>query len=225
VSEDHAVDILRDILARPEFRWDDNRGWWDQVLVSLAQLLIDTWGRLSELVRNAASGQEGWWGLGVLLLAAAIVLLGLLYLGRSVRLAVLGESRVRAESLAERRERSDRLWQSAQELASRGQLDEAVRVVYLSGLYALDEHALIHVHRGLTNREHAGQLRRDHPLVGETFSAVVERYDRLRYGHTAVTPDFFAELSVLVARTRAASIGGDLRLPSQLEASEQAAGR
>jgi hypothetical protein len=75
----------------------------------------------------------------------------------------------------------------------------------LSALYALDEHALLHVQSSLTNREHAAQLLREHPHSGATFAELVQRYDRLRYGREPITAERFAELSGLVARTRAAT--------------------
>jgi len=75
-------------------------------------------------------------------------------------------------------------------------------------LYALDERALLHVETSLTNREHAGQLRRSHPELGKTFAEVVDRYDRVRYGRFPVTQQTFTELSGLVARARTASWRG-----------------
>jgi hypothetical protein len=132
------------------------------------------------------------------------------YLLRAVRLSVTRESRVGSIRLAERRERSDRLWQTAQQLAAAGQLAEAVRLVYLSALYALDERALLHVESSLTNREHARQLSQLHPDVGQTFSDVVQHYDRLRYGRFPVTETAFAELSSRVARSRSASLQGSV---------------
>ena len=82
----------------------------------------------------------------------------------------------------------------------------AVRAAYLSALYALDEHAVLHVQSGLTNREHAAQLVRLHPEYGATFAELVQRYDRLRYGRYPITADVFAELSGLVARARTAVV-------------------
>jgi hypothetical protein len=115
---------------------------------------------------------------------------------------VVRESRLAAESRAERRERSDQLWASAQALAARGDWPAAVRVAYLSALYALDEHALLHVQSALTNREHATQLARAHPELGTTFADLVLAYDRLRYGRYPITAEAFRDLSQLVAQAR-----------------------
>ena len=81
---------------------------------------------------ETATGREGWFGIGVLAVCGALVVVVGLYLVRTVRLSVLRDDRVTATSLAERRERSERLWRTAHELAAAGQLAEAVRMVYLS---------------------------------------------------------------------------------------------
>src|SRR5207249_9894517 len=132
------------------------------------------------------------------------------YLARAVRLSVIGEARVGAGSLAERRQRSDQLWYAAQQLASAGQIDEAVRLVYLSALYALDERALLRVETALTNREHAQRLRSLHPSLGATFAEVVDGYDRIRYGHALAVQgkNSFGELSRRVERVRAGALRG-----------------
>jgi hypothetical protein len=206
VGEDQALARLREILARPEYQVDQARPWWDQLLGPVFDLLGYLVARLIQIVSDAAIGREGPLGFGVLGVCLALIVVVLVYLIRSVRLAVMRDGRVQAASLAERRQRSERLWQTAQHLAAAGQLAEAVRVVYLSALYALDERALLHVESSRTNREHARQLLGLHPDLGRTFFDVVERYDRLRYGRFPITEATFSELSALVARARTASL-------------------
>ncbi|HET6315051.1 MAG TPA: DUF4129 domain-containing protein [Chloroflexota bacterium] len=204
-SEDQALDALHAILSRPEFQTNESRPWWEQLLAPVFEWLFRVLTQLWVTVMGAATGREGWLGLVVLLIAGALLVAVLLYLVRSVRLAVVGEAALRAESLAERRERSDQLWARAQQLATAGDWPAAVRAAYLSALYALDEHAILHVQSGLTNREHALQLAREHPEYGDTFAELVQRYDHLRYGRDPVTADAFANLSQLVARARSAA--------------------
>jgi Domain of unknown function (DUF4129) len=207
MGEDQALERLRDILARPEFRVDQSPAWWQQLLAPVFDLINYLLAQLIQTVLNTTSGREGWFGIGVLLVSAAlIVVVGGGYLVRLVRLSVVRDSRVDAASLAERRERSERLRQTAHQLAAAGQLAEAVRMLYLSALYALDERALLHVESSLTNREHARRLSQAHPSLGATFFEVVERYDRARYGRFLVTEATFAELSRLVERARSASL-------------------
>jgi hypothetical protein len=205
VSEDQALERLRVILARPEFQVDANRPWWEQVQTAIYDFLFNVLAILVQTVGGAASGREGWFGLVALAIGAVVVFAVALYLVRSIRLAVLRESNLASDTLAARRERSDQLWATAQTLAARGDWPAAVRAAYLSALYALDEHALLHVQSGLTNREHATQLARAHPELGSTFAELVLRYDRLRYGRHPITAEAFADLSKLVAQARAAA--------------------
>lgn len=208
MGEDQALAQLQEILARPEFQVDQSRPWWEQLLGPVFDLIGYLVGRLVQMLADTTSGQEGNFGIGVLGVCLALIAAVVVYLVRSVRLSVMRDSSVRSASLAERRERSERLWQTAQQLAAAGQLAEAVRVVYLSALYALDERALLHVESSQTNREHARQLSRVHPDVGRTFNDVVDRYDRVRYGRIPITEATFSELSSLVARARTASLQG-----------------
>jgi hypothetical protein len=208
MGEDQALERLREILARPEYHVDQSPPWWQQLFGPVLDLLNYLLDLLIQTALDTVSGRDGWLGLGVLALSLVLIVVVAVYLVRAVRLSVTHDSRAGSVSLAERRERSERLWQTAQQLAAAGQLAQAVRVVYLSALYALDERALLHVESSQTNREHARQLSRVHPEVAQTFSDVVERYDRVRYGHFPVTQTTFAELSDLVARARSASLHG-----------------
>jgi hypothetical protein len=208
MGEDQALARLRDILARPEYQADQSRPWWEQLFAPVLDLVGYVLARLIQTLVDASSGREGWLGLGTLIVCGVVVAAALMYLLRAIRLSVTREAHVGRASLAERRERSERLWQAAQELAAAGQLSEAVRILYLSALYALDERSLLHVERSLTNREHARELRRLHPEVAERFSDVVDKYDRVRYGRFPVSESTFAELSSLVARARSASLHG-----------------
>jgi hypothetical protein len=208
VGEDPALARLQDILARPEYQFEQARPWWQVLLAPLFDLISYVLARFIQTLVDATAGREGWFGLAVEAVCVVLFAVVLVYLVRAVRLSVTRDSQVGSVRLAERRERSDRLWQTAQQLAATGQLAEAVRLVYLSALYALDERALLHVESSLTNREHARQLSQLHPDVGQTFSDVVQHYDRLRYGALPVTATAFAELSGRVARARRASLHG-----------------
>ena len=139
---------------------------------------------------------------------AVSIVVVVVYLARAIRLSVTRDTRLTSASLSERRERSDQLWRSAERFAASGELAEAVRLLYLSALYALDERALLHVERALTNREHARRLDQLHPTLGQTFGEIVDRYERVRYGSFAVAPEFLSELSELVAGLRSAALLG-----------------
>jgi Domain of unknown function (DUF4129) len=207
MQEEEALERLETILARPEFQFDTTASWWERLWSFVLEPVAAAWAWMWQTVASAASGREGWFGLVMVAVSAALLVAALVYLLRSIRMAVRGESRLRAASRAERRERSDQLWQQAQALAAAGQWAEAARAAYLSALYALDEHAVLHVQSGLTNYEHATRLSREHPELGGAFAELVQRYDRLRYGHYQITPEVYAELTGLVSRARALSPG------------------
>jgi len=208
VDESAALARLSEILARPEYQVDQSRPWWDAWLGPVFDLASYLLARLVQIAGDAMSGRAGSFGIGVFGVCLALIAMVSVYLVRTVRLSVMRDSHVGLASLVERRQRSERLWQTAQQLAAAGKLAEAVRLLYLSALYALDERALLHVESSLTNREHARQLSRSHPDLGQTFFEVVERYDRVRYGRLPITESTFAELSGLVARARTASLRG-----------------
>jgi hypothetical protein len=215
MGEDQALERLRDILASPEYQVDRAIPWWRQVFGPLLDLIGYLLAHLVQTLADSAGGREGWLGLAVLGVCGVLLAGAVVYLLRAVRLSVVRETRLVSASLSERRQRSDELWQSAQRLAAAGQGAEAVRKLYLSALYALDERALLHVERTLTNREHARRLNQLHPTLGLTFGEIVDRYDRVRYGSYVVAPEFFAELMELVARLRSAALHG----PTPLSAS------
>src|SRR5690349_8077199 len=137
MSEDQALALLRSILARPEYNVEASVPWWQQLLEPVFTFVWGLLTQLLQLVYESSTGRQGGLGLIVLSVCGVVLLVGALYVVRAVRLSVVRENELRSASLAERRERSDQLWQSAQRLAAAGQLPEAVRLVYLSALYAL----------------------------------------------------------------------------------------
>jgi uncharacterized membrane protein YcjF (UPF0283 family) len=208
MGEDQALERLAEILARPEYQAERSVPWWQQAFGPVLDLIAYVLARLVQALTDSATGREGWLGIVVLGVCAVLIVVVVVYLARAVRLSVTRDTRLTSASLSERRERSDQLWRSAERFAASGELAEAVRLLYLSALYALDERALLHVERALTNREHARRLDQVHPTLGQTFGEIVDRYERVRYGSFAVAPEFLSELSDLVARLRSAALLG-----------------
>ena len=208
MPEDQALVRLQAILARPEYQATDTRPWWEQLVAPVWGYIVYLLGRLVEAIVDASTGREGWIGFVALGICVVLFAFAGVYLVRAVGIAIRREDAVRAHTLAERRQRSERLWQSAQELAARGEWSDAIRSLYLSALYALDERSLLHVESSLTNREHARVLERGHPELAASFAPVVESYDAVRYGGAPATSATFADLSALVTRARSAALGG-----------------
>jgi Domain of unknown function (DUF4129) len=206
MGEDAALGRLQAILARPEYRVDDSVPWWQQLLQPVFDFLWQLLGDLWQLIVASATGREGSIGTVVALACVAVLALVGVYLARAVRLSMLRDDELRRGGLAERRERSDHLWALAQRLAAEGELAEAVRALYLSALYALDEHAVLHVEQNLTNREHAARLRARDASLAANFADLVDLYERVRYGHAAVAPTMFEDLSSRAQRIRTAAL-------------------
>jgi hypothetical protein len=209
MTEDQALARLHDILARPEYQGIERPApWWQQLLTPVLEFVWSALARFVQLVLDASSGRAGVLGLGVLVISMLLVVLALVYLAGAVRLSMQRDSEMRTANLAVRRERSDQLWIRAQQLAASGQWAEAMGQAYLSALYALDENALLHVERALTNREHATRLKRANPRLGDSFGELVERYERVRYGSAPVAYDGFEDFSRRAQRVRSAALEG-----------------
>jgi len=129
---------------------------------------------------------------------------GVWFVVRAVRLTMVSDAAALSRAQAQRRARADRLWREAHDLAAAGDLPGAVRALYLSALYALEERDVLPVQEALTNREHADRLTRLHPDASPVFVQVVGQYDRLRYGGEPIDGTAFESLRDLVGRARAA---------------------
>ena len=200
-AEAEALQRLRQILARPEFE-NPTRPIWERLFVAARDWLADQLYALLQGVPDATLGRLGWLqGVAVLAALAGAIALGV-FVVRAAGLSVTRDARQRAATAAQLRARSDRLWREGQALAQAGQLGAACRALYLSALYALEEHGLVRVEQGQTNREHANRAVKAQPELADTFDRLVQRYDRLRYGDYVVDRSAFDEISALVGRTR-----------------------
>ena len=201
VGETAALERLHQILAQPEFQGAP-RPVWERAFIAVRDWLADLLLALLGGVPAAALGRLGWVQAVVVLAALAALVALTVYVVRAVGLSVSGEARRRAAA-AGVRARSDALWREGQALAQQGRFGEASRALYLSALYALEEHDLLRVEAGQTNREHAERAARERPELAATFQRLVRDYDRLRYGHYEPDRPAFEALAALVSRTRA----------------------
>ena len=202
MDEAQALDRLTRILDRPEFAFAD-RPFWERWWAALRDWLYDALWRLTTPVGEAATGRRGWLELLVLLVSLVLLAALVYFLVRAAGMAVLRESRQAAGGPARSRARSDQLWLQAQDLAAAGDFAGAARAVYLSALYALEEHGVLRVQESRTNREHAALIRGAHAALSEVFGLLVARYDRLRFGNIPVDRGAFDDLRTLAGRARA----------------------
>ncbi len=202
MDEARALETLRTILARPEFAPRERGGFWDTFWDVLWDLLVDLWAWLTAPVQQAVQGHLLWRDLALLALAVLVLLAGIVFLARTVRGHMVTQAAAGTYETARRRERSDRLWTQADALARAGQLEDAVRALYLAALYALEERHVLSVQDAWTNVEHAQRLAHARPGAGAAFAAVVQRYDGLRYGGATIDETAFRDLRALVERAR-----------------------
>ena len=202
MDEAAALERLNGVLARSEFNQEAARSFWQILLDRLGNWIYDWLVTLGRPVGQVVEGNATWLSVLVLVVSLAAIALVLWLIARAIRLTVVGETLERRRDAQARRERSDALWQRAQQLAAEGRFAEAARDLYLSALYALEEHAVLRVQAGLTNREHALRVAGEHPELSAAFGSLVQRYDRLRYGAYTADAASFAELSGLADRAR-----------------------
>ena len=205
VDESQALRALSAILARPEFTRPTvslAQAFWTAVWDLVGQFL--SW--LFAPVRDVIAGHVNWLQLAGIAVALAVLIAAGWFAVRVLGFSVVRGGPETVSGPAARRERSNRLWREAQDMAAAGRLAEAIRALYLSALYALEEHDVLRVEEALTNREHAVRLARTSPDAGDAFGAVVQHYDPLRYGSSSVTPDAFEQLQAVVERLRVTSV-------------------
>lgn len=204
MSESQALEALHTILARAEFASARaGRSLFEIWTAAIREWLWDLLLGFVRPVGDVLSPQRSWMDLA-LLVGALVATAGIGWVVlRAIGLSVVREARADARLSAARRARSDELWRQAQELAAQGRLADAARALYLSALYALEEHALLRVQEALTNREHAERIQGEQPELSSIFATLVQRYDRVRYGAASVDRDTFEELNGLVDRARA----------------------
>ncbi len=175
-------DLLDRVLARPEFQWEPSQpsdlekfiqGLVDNFLKLVARLLPDTieLGG-APLLRYLLTGL----GVLALVLALAFALKDLLAdLVPETELDPVvgaGDENLTSASAMKR----------AQELSSGGDYRSAVRYLYLSALFLLEERGLLRYDRSLTNREYLRSVAHL-PRLAKLLSQVVEIFDRVWYGY------------------------------------------
>jgi len=205
VGEDEALQRLQDVLAAAEFRPRPAVDFWQWLRQMVADAVYNLAVGMWQSVADAAGGRAGLLGVAGLLVTGALLVVGTVALVLAVRGVIVPHGPSAALDEEERRRRSDALWRQALSLADAGDFGDASRVAYLSALYALDEHALLRLQVGMTNREHARRLEQEHPAPGAPFAQLVQLYDALRYGQASVDAATFGELRALVERARAAA--------------------
>ena len=186
---------LAEILARPEFDWQEPEPtWrdrlWEWALTHLSDLLEWLFGRgmMSDIS----------WLNWVLTIGGFLLLLGaILYALRGLRASLTADVNMDADGRDLHEAISaDEALRRAQASSGDGDQRMAVRYLYLSALLLLEERGLLRYDRSQTNREYLrGVAHR--PDLATILQEVVEVFDRVWYGFQPIDE---AEVSHYTAR-------------------------
>lgn len=154
--------------------------------------LADLWRRFLEWVRSlggdsAVPDLNLAWVVALGLLLAALLVAGVWGLRRSV----VRERAVASPHAGTEATSADEALSRADALAAAGDYRQAVRLLYLGTLLALDEKGALRYDRALTNHEYLTRLR-GRPDLATGLSAVIDVFDRVWYGEQSVGADVFA---------------------------------
>lgn len=178
--ETEALELLEEILERPEFQWEEER---ETLLQRLWMWLAR---RLFNLIPDVApSGRIVSTVLAALGGAALLSVLG--YIVLRIRRQV--KENVEFEPLSDESQwrDADHALADAQSVAEQGDYRLALRYLYLSSLLSLHERGLITYDRTRTNLEYLQSVKH-RPQLAETLGKIVEVFDRSWYGLRA--PDY-----------------------------------
>ena len=183
------VEPLKEILARPEFQWQEAQPaaktpeWIQRILDAIAEIM----NRISYGIQNGI-----YYGRIPLVVAAVLVfILSLYFITRN-----LSRSLVREAELAAENGEDDALMtskgamQRAQSLSGQGDYRNAVRYLYLSSLLILDEHGVLRYDRSRTNREYLRSVS-SKPELSKPLSDVIDVFDRVWYGFDSVDDETY----------------------------------
>jgi hypothetical protein len=175
-----ALDPLQEILARPDFQWEESQpivmpGWLDRFLAWLESL--------ADRAVNAT------FSIGRIPLIAAAVLvffLSLFFISRGLSRSLVREAQLAAEeSQADEMLTSKGAFKRAESLSTQGDYRNAIRYLYLSSLLVLDEQGVLRYDRSRTNREYLRSVS-SRPELAKPLHDVVDVFDRVWYGFEAV---------------------------------------
>lgn len=181
------VEPLKEILARPEFQWDQGPAparpeWLEKLLTA-----IDTFfGRLIYFMAELIYEGRILW----MILAALFFLFTLFYISRKLSRSLVQDAQIDAENETDALLTSKGALQRAQSLSGQGDYRNAVRYLYLSSLLVLDEQGLLRYDRSRTNREYLRSVS-SRPELATPLKDVIDVFDRVWYGFEPVDEETY----------------------------------
>ena len=192
---DADLDTLARILAQSKYAALPEPPAW-------SQWLYDLYRRLINWLRSATAGVQvpdlsAAWLIGLSLALAAL----LIAVGWRLR-RVVARDRGRLTTPAPTEvATADEALDKADSLAAAGDLRQAVRLLYLATLLALEEQGALRFDRALTNHEVLQHLR-NRPDLAAVLAGVIDVFDRVWYGEQTLSAESFATYAAAVNALR-----------------------
>ena len=181
------VKPLREILARPEFQWNQSRvietpDWFQKIIDAFFNFIE----HLAYLIGNII-----YYGRVPILMGLVILFLfGLYHFSKNLSDSLVREAQLAAEDGSDDLLTSKGAMQRAQLLSNQGDYRNAIRYLYLSSLLVLDERGLMRYDRSRTNREYLRSVA-SKPRLESPLHNVIDVFDRVWYGYEEVDEKTF----------------------------------
>ncbi|HEY9527691.1 MAG TPA: DUF4129 domain-containing protein [Anaerolineales bacterium] len=167
------IDPLREILARPEFQWEESQ-----------PIVMPDW--LDQLTNRVLNTALSYGRIPLLVTAVVLFLLSLFFVSRGLSRSLVREAQLEGEgSESDDLLTSQGAFKRAEDLSVHGDYRNAIRYLYLSSLLVLDEQGVMRYDRSRTNREYLRSVS-SRPELAAPLRDVIEVFDRVWYGFQKV---------------------------------------
>jgi len=195
-----AVEPLREILARPEFQWQQARTF---EAPDWLQKIYDAFFNLIERLVYGAGNAIYYGRVPIFIGLIILFLFGLYIISRNLSDSLVRDAELAAEDGSEALLTSKGAMQRAQTLSDQGDYRNAIRYLYLSSLLVLDERGLMRYDRSRTNREYLRSVS-SKPSLENPLHSVIDVFDRVWYGYEEVDENTFKSYAEHVDELREA---------------------
>ncbi len=199
----YAYSPLSDILARPEFQWQEQprsplAELWDRIIIWLLERVAD----LFEIAGMTGAVTAGLFRFVFTAVFVLITAAALAYLFQGLLANFVAEAEIDADDggFIENLTAKTAL-ERAQTLSSSGDYRSAVRYLYLSTLLMLEERGLLRYDRSLTNHEYLGSVAHLPELFAVLYE-VIDVFDRVWYGYQPLNEAEYTHYATRVAELK-----------------------
>ena len=191
---------LKDILARPEFQWQQQEANpFQQAIQALFQWLLQS---LANFFGSIPQG-VGFVRWIMIVLGLSAIMLVMYFFWRGVFGDIVPEAGLENPLTPDEELLSaEEAFSRAGTLSKTGNLRDAVRLLYLSTLLSIEESGRFHFDRSLTNVEYLRRLKGE-PDLANALRSIVGIFDRVWYGFEVIDVSTFDQYAQKVAELRA----------------------